>query len=391
MGERNLNFDLVIPRKDTRSLKYDFAEKRGMPKDILPLWVADMDFQTSSYIQDALIGQVNHGIFGYSEATDTYFEAVRKWVKKHYEWDVDQSWLIKTPGIVFALSLAVKAFTQEGEGVLIQQPVYYPFAEIISDNKRKLVINNLYLGDDLLYHVDFEDFEQKIISDKVKIFILCNPHNPVGRVWTIEELTRMGDICLKHQVLVLSDEIHADFIFAGKHQVFANIKKEYEEISITCHSPSKTFNLAGLQASNIWIINQNLRRKFRKEFRASGYSQLNVLGLIAAEVAYQDGEEWYQGLMKYLKDNITYVTEYLEKNLPQVKPIKHQGTYLLWLDFRGLGLSTDELNHQIIQKAKLWLDGGEMFGEAGAGFQRINVACPRSNLEQAMERLRAVL
>ena len=391
MSEKNLNFDQVIERRGTRSIKYDFAQKRGVPDDVLPLWVADMDFQTSSYIQEALIKQVEHGIFGYSDATDSYFAAVKGWVNTHYGWDAEEQWLVKTPGIVFALAVAVRAFTEKGDAVLIQQPVYYPFSQIVEENERTLVVNNLKLGKDSRYEMDFEDFEQKIVENQVKAFILCNPHNPVGRVWTKEELCKVGDICLKHGVLVLSDEIHADFIFKGMHQVFSSLKKEYEDICIICHSPSKTFNLAGLQASNIWIINQNLRRKFRKELYASGYSQLNVLGLIAAEEAYQNGEEWYQAMMKYVSANIDYVKQFLSEELPEIQVMPHEGTYLLWLDFGKLGWSQKDLNHFITYKAKLWLDGGDMFGEAGNGFQRINVACPRSTLTKALFRLKEAM
>ena len=279
MAERNLDFDRIVDRRNTKSLKYDFAEKRGMPKDLLPLWVADMDFKTSSYVQDALAKQVEHGIFGYSDTLTPYFEIVRSWMKRHHDWDVEEDWLVKTPGIVFALAMAVRAFTEPGDAVLIQQPVYYPFSEVISDNGRKIVSSDLYAGEDNRYHIDFEDFEQKIRDERVKLFFLCNPHNPVARVWTREELTRMGEICQKYQVKVVSDEIHADFVFKGKHQVFAAISKEFADFTITCTSPSKTFNLAGLQISNIFISNPQICETFKQEINRAGYSQLNVAGL----------------------------------------------------------------------------------------------------------------
>ena len=231
MSERNLDFDKVIDRRNTRCLKYDFAKRRGMPEDVLPLWVADMDFATSSYIEDALIERAKHGIFGYSEVQTPYFEILENWLKKHHNWDVQEKWLIKTPGVVFALAMAVKAYTEIDEGILIQAPVYYPFYEVIRDNGRKIVENELYLGDDNRYHIDFEDFEDKIISEKVRLFILCSPHNPVGRVWTAEELVKLGDICVKHGVIVVSDEIHADFVFKGRHHVFASLKKKNLRIS----------------------------------------------------------------------------------------------------------------------------------------------------------------
>lgn len=388
MQEKNLEFNRVIDRSNTKCLKYDFAENRGMHKDILPLWIADMDFKTSSFIQNALENHINNGIFGYSEAQDEYFEILKKWMKDHYDWDVDKRWLLKTPGIVFALAMAVKALTEVGDGVLIQLPVYYPFREVIEANERKVVSNTLFLGEDNRYHIDFEDFEKKIIDEKIKLYFLCNPHNPVGRVWSRDELIRIGDICYKHHVYVISDEIHADFVFEGKHHVFANLKEKFNEISITCTSPSKTFNLAGLQISNIFIANSEIKKMFNKQIYAAGYSQLNVMGIIACEAAYKYGETWYKAMHKYVYDNIKYTKIFLEKNIPSVTMLNHEGTYLIWLDFRKLGLSADGLENLIINKAKLWLDSGTMFGESGVGFQRINVACPRIVLEEALERLK---
>ena len=391
MAERNLDFDKIIDRRNTRCLKYDFAKRRGLPDDVLPLWVADMDFETSSYIEDALIERAKHGIFGYSEVQAPYFEILRDWMKKHHDWNIQEKWLVKTPGVVFALAMAVKAYTNPGDSVLLQLPVYYPFSEVIEDNGRKVVSNTLYLGDDNRYHIDFEDFEQKIIDEKIKLFFLCNPHNPVGRVWTESELIRLGDICVKHGVIVVSDEIHHDFIFHGRHQVFANLKKEFENISVTCTSPSKTFNLASMLISNIFIPNAELRSKFRKEVDASGISQLSVMGLVACEAAYSKGEQWYQAMLAYVSDNIRFVKQYVEENLPDVTMIDTEGTYLVWLDFRKTGLSVSELENLIIHKAKLWLDSGKIFGKCGEGFQRINVACPRCVLKEALDRIRAVL
>lgn len=391
MAERNLEFDKIVNRKNTRCLKYDFAQRRGMPEDVLPLWVADMDFKTSSYIEDALIERAKHGIFGYSEVQTQYFEIVRNWMKNHHNWDVQEKWLVKTPGVVFALAMTVKAYTKPGDSVLLQLPVYYPFSEVIEDNDRKVVSNDLYLGDDNRYHIDFENFEQKIIDEKIKLFFLCNPHNPVGRVWTESELMRIGDICVKHGVIVVSDEIHQDFVFHGKHQVFANLKKEFEGISITCTSPSKTFNLAGLMMSNIFIPNQELKRKFRKELDAAGTSQLGVMGLVACEAAYSKGEQWYRAMLDYVSENIRFVKQYVKENLPDVTMIDTEGTYLVWLDFRKTGLSVSELENLIIHKAKLWLDSGKIFGKCGEGFQRINAACPKSVLKEALDRIKAAL
>lgn len=391
MAERNLDFDKVIERRGTDCIKYDSAAQSNMPADVLPLWVADMDFETSSYVVDALADRLRHGIFGYTETGERFFDAVKGWMVRHHDWEVHKDWLVKTPGVVFALAMAVRAYTEPGDGVLIQQPVYYPFAGVIRDNGRRVVSNHLFLGEDNRYHMDLDDFERKIVEEKIKLFFLCNPHNPVGRVWSREELCRLGDICVRHHVIVASDEIHADFVFRGKHQVFANLKKEYETISITCTAPSKTFNLAGLAMSNIFIPDEKLREKFCAQMNSAGVGQIGLMGLIACEAAYEKGEEWYQAMVKYVADNIAYTRKYVEENLPGVRMVEHEGTYLVWLDFRGTGLDEQALEHKIIHEAKLWLDGGAMFGEGGSGFQRVNVACPRKILTEALDRLKAVL
>lgn len=391
MAERNLDFDRIIDRKNTRCLKYDFAVKRGMPEDVLPLWVADMDFETSSYIEDALTERVKEGIFGYSDVQTPYFEIIRDWMIRHHDWEPQEKWLIKTPGVVFALAMAVKAYTDPGDKVLLQQPVYYPFSEVITDNGREVVSNDLVLTEDGTYKIDFADFEQKIIANGIKLFLLCSPHNPVGRVWTKEKLEKIGDICVKHGVTVVSDEIHNDFIWEGTHTVFAGIKKEFADISVTCTSPSKTFNLASMLISNIFIPNQILRRKFCKEMDRAGISQLSVLGLVATEAAYAHGDEWYAAMKNYVRDNIAFARAYVEENLPGVRMIDTQGTYLIWLDFRQTGLTVEQLDHKIIYEAGLWLDSGKIFGKTGEGFERINVACPRAVLQEALDRIRGIL
>ena len=381
------NFDKIISRKGTDSLKYDFAKKRGMPKDILPMWVADMDFRAPDAVSKRLIELGNHGIYGYSESGESYFNAVANWMQTYHNWTVKEEWLVKTPGIVFALAMAIRALTKEGEAVLIQQPVYYPFSEMVLSNNRKLISNDL-VYENGKYTIDFEEFECKIIENQVKLFILCNPHNPVGRVWTKEELIKLGDICLKHHVMVVSDEIHQDFIYEGyKHEVFMNLKKEYEDITITCTAPSKTFNLAGLQISNIFIANSEIRRKIKEEITKAGYSQLNIAGIVACEAAYTGGRDWLEALKSYLTDNLNYLRDFLVRYIPQIKLIEPEGTYLVWIDFRELGLNEQERQELIINKANLWLDSGAMFGSSGEGFERINIACPRSILQQALEQL----
>ena len=391
MPERNLDFDSIIDRRGTDCLKYDFAKRRGMPEDVLPLWVADMDFRTSSYVEDAVIERTKHGIFGYSEVQEEYFDAVAGWMLRHHGWRVEPGWLVKTPGVVFALAMAVKAFTGEGDSVLIQQPVYYPFKEVIEDNGRKVVSNDLYLGEDNRYHIDIVDFEKKIVEHGIRLFLLCSPHNPSGRVFTRDELTAMGDICLKHGVLVVSDEIHNDFVFEGEHTVFTSIKKEYEDISVVCTSPSKTFNLASMLISNIFIPNRRLRHAFRHEMDAAGISQLSVLGLTATKAAYEKGDEWYENMLSYVKENINFTKKYVLENMPGVKVVEGEGTYLLWLDFGGTGIDGEELDRRIIYDARLWLDSGKIFGSSGEGFQRINVAAPRQIVRECLERIKNIL
>ena len=385
------DFDQIIDRRGTSCLKYDFAVERGKREDVLPLWVADMDFRVAEPILKRLHACVDHGIFGYSEAKDDYFQAVAGWYREHFDWEVKRNWLVKTPGVVFALAMSVKAYTEPGDSVLIQLPVYYPFSEVIRDNGRKVVSNDLVLSEDGRYHIDFDDFEKKIVENNIKLFFLCNPHNPVGRVWTLEELKRIGNICLEHGVTVVSDEIHNDFILKGEHHVFAGIDERFADISVTCTSASKTFNIASMMISNIFIPGEALRRKFRRQLDAAGVSQLGILGLEATRAAYEHGEEWYQAMLSYVKANVEFAREYIKDNLKNVKLMDIEGTYLIWLDFRETGLTAKELDDLIINKAKLWLDSGRIFGKVGEGFQRINVACPRTTLKEALDRIKISL
>lgn len=383
----HLDFDRIIDRKNTNSLKYDFAAKRGKPPGLLPLWVADMDFQTCPEVIEALKRAAEHGIFGYSESREAYFNALHRWYLEHFGWATQPSWLVKTPGVVYAIATAVRAYTQAGDAVLIQQPVYYPFSSAVLDNGRKLV-NNPLVYENGAYRIDFADFEAKIVENRVKLFVFCSPHNPVGRVWTREELEKVGEICLKHNVLVVSDEIHADFVYEGhRHLVFAGISPAFSDITITCTAPSKTFNLAGLQVSNIFISNQALRRRFRAEIGRSGYSQLNTLGLVACQAAYEHGEEWLRQLRVYLEGNLALIRDFLAHRLDTVRLVEPQGTYLAWLDFKALGLTEEQREDLIVNGAKLWLDSGVMFGQDGEGFERLNFACPRAVLEKALTQL----
>ncbi|MCD7725172.1 MAG: pyridoxal phosphate-dependent aminotransferase [Clostridiales bacterium] len=381
------DFDEKIDRRNTDCLKYDFAAERGKPYDALPLWVADMDFRTAPGIIERVAADAVFGIYGYTESKDDYFQAVANWYQTYFDWTVEKQWLVKTPGVVFAIGMAVQALTKEGDAVMIQQPVYYPFSEVIRDNNRRLINNALVLRDGH-YEIDFEDFERKIREEKVKLFVLCSPHNPVGRVWTKEELLRLGNICGEYGVKVVSDEIHSDFVYEGrKHYVFSTVAPDFGEFSVICTAPSKTFNMAGLQVSNIFIPNAQIRKAFLKQMSAAGYSQINMIGLHACKAAYETGREWLEELKKYLKGNLDFVKDYLENNLPQVRLIEPEGTYLIWLDFRGLGLTEAQRKHLILHEAGLWLDSGVMFGKEGEGFERVNIACPRAVLEEACKRL----
>ena len=411
------NFDKITNRKGTNCLKYDFAVERGKPADVLPLWVADMDFPVSEEISKSLHAAVEHGIYGYTQPKDAYYNAVMNWMERKHNWKTKREWIVKTPGVVFALGAAVKAFTDPGDAILIQNPVYYPFTNIIRDNNRKVVDNTLVYHpvtertvvpvttDDAseqqinnvgtvspAYQIDFEDFERKIEQEHVKLFILCNPHNPVGRVWTVEELQKLGEICLRHHVIVVSDEIHNDFVYPGyEHTVFANVDPRFAEFTLTCTSPSKTFNLAGLQISNIFIPNENLRKAFKTEIDRTGYDEPNALGVVACEAAYRAGEDWLEQLRAYLLKNLNFLRDFLQEKIPQIHLVEPEGTYLVWLDCSELGITGKELDQFIVDKAGLWLDGGSMFGPSGAAFQRVNIACPQATLELALNKLKAAV
>jgi len=381
------NFDAVIERKNTGSIKYD-PVSRGKPIDVLPMWVADMEFQTPLCVQNALVSRSQHGIFGYSEPDASYYSAVQNWYKNRFEWNTEREWLLITPGVVNALYIAVRAFTKPGDAVLIQQPVYYPFSSAAQKTGRELLVNELVYKDGS-YIIDFEDFENK--AKNAKLFILCSPHNPAGRVWTKEELLRMGEICLRCGVTVISDEIHQDIVFSpNKHLVFAGLDERFADITVTCTSPSKSFNLAGLNHANIFISGRKLRDLFRQEYAACGLSQPNIMGLISCEAAYTGGAQWLDELIYYLSGNMSLLDNFLQKNITEIKLVKPEGTYLVWLDCLGLGLTSNDLDAAITEKCKLWLNDGRMFGKGGSGFQRMNIACPRSVLENALDRLREV-
>lgn len=383
-----MNFNEDINRYNTNSLKFDFKEERNKPNDVFPMWVADMDFKCCDEILNDLRKKIDHGIFGYSKNDKEYFIAVSNWYKNNFDISLEEDWLITTPGVVFALATAVKVLTDINDYVLINNPVYYPFSEVIIDNKRKVISSDLIFKNDH-YEIDFFDLENKIKKHNIKLYLLCSPHNPVGRVWTKDELDKLIDICKRNNVFIVSDEIHSDFIWNSHHTCLLKYS-EYKNNIILCTAPTKTFNLAGLQVSNIFIPNESIRNKFQQEIWSTGYSNLNIMALVACKSAYEKGGKWLKELKKYLFENIEFVNEFLKEKLPKIKLIYPEGTYLLWLDFNNLNLTEEKIDDLIINEAKLWLDNGRMFGESGKGFQRINIALPREKLKEALLRLEQV-
>jgi cystathionine beta-lyase len=380
------NFDEIIDRRNTNCIKYDFSKERGMPDGLLPMWVADMDFRTPPTVIDRLVETAKHGIFGYTDVKEDYHKALFSWFSQRLNFQPRRDWTLKVPGVVFALAMCIRAFTKPGDPVIIQSPVYYPFSGCIKENGRQLVDNPLRY-DQGRYFMDFEDLEKKLISEKARLLLLCSPHNPVSRVWTSDELSELGRICLKHNCLVVSDEIHCDFIFNGrKHHVFATVDPAFADNTVILTAPSKTFNLAGLHIANAFIPNPELKKLLKAEISRSGTSQLNTMGLAGCQAAYETGEQWLDALLAYLETNISLTKTFFQQKLPQLHLVEPEGTYLLWIDCQKMG-SEQKINELIIQKARLWLDPGTMFGKSGAGFQRLNMACPKTVLLEALERL----
>ena len=385
------DFNTITDRHNTNSIKTDLAVLRGKPEDALPLWVADMDFPTAPCILEALHKKVDHGIFGYSCIDQNYFESVKNWMKTEHNFKIERKWIVTTPGVVFAIACAIKAFTKENEAVIIQTPVYYPFKNMIDLNNRKCVTSSL-IEKNGKYQIDFEDFENKIKQNNVRLFILCSPHNPVGRVWTKDELSRLTEICKKHNVIIFADEIHNDFILPGHtHTVFSTISQYAAQNSIVTTSASKTFNIAGLQFSTNFIQNPVLKKKFHDERDKTGYDEPSIMGLVATQAAYQNGKSWLTALKNHLQENLDFLRNWLKTNLPKVRLIEPEGTFLLWLDFSAYNFSDKELDEIIVHKAKVWLDRGTMFGSEGNNFQRINIATPRPLLQEALERIKNAL
>ena len=382
------NFDKVIDRTGTLAVKYDLAAERNKPTDAISLWVADMDFPAAPCILKALEERVQHGVFGYSKPDSRYYTALKNWFKTRHNYEIKDEWVVNTPGVVFAIATAIRALTKEGDGVLIQKPVYYPFFQTIAALGRRVVNNPLVMRIGH-YEIDFDDFEKKIESENVKLFVFCSPHNPGGRVWSRQELEEVSRICLKHGVIVVSDEIHSDITFGNnRHTVYATLSDEAAENSIVCTSPSKTFNLAGLQFSNIIIKNEKIRKAVEREIDKTGYCEPTLMGIIAATAAYTDGAEWFDAVKDYIHQNIVFITEYLGVNCPKIKVLEPEGTYLVWLDFSAFeSLSDRQISDKMLYGAKVWLDDGTLFGREGEKYQRINAATPRPILKEALERI----
>ena len=381
------NFDEVVNRKGTNSVKWDNLKEIYGREDILPLWIADMDFKAPEPVLKALQDKLNHGVFGYNIKSDSLYESIINWVKKRYNWDIKKEWILFTPGVVVALNIAVHEFVQEGEQVVIQPPVYPPFFRVLDNNNVVPNLNPLIHNGDK-FVIDYEGLE-KSLNNNTKAIILCNPHNPVGRVWTKEELSKLGGICLKNNLIIISDEIHGDLTYEGyKATPMASISHELEQNTITFIAPSKTFNIAGLATSIAIIPNENLRKVFERGVEKQEIGKITTFGGTALEAAYTSGEEWLDQAMEYIEANADYTIDYINKNIPEIKVEKPEGTYLLWLDFKSLNKTEEEIHNALVNVGKVGLNDGKSYGEEGIGFFRINVACPRATLEEGLKRIK---
>ena len=385
----NYNFDEIIDRGGNRSAKYDERAKKFGTADVIPLWVADMDFRTAQPIIDACVAKAQEGIWGYTTRPDSYFQAVQQWEMRRKGWTPDTSLMSWSLGVVPSLSAIVKLFSNDGDKILIQTPVYMEFYDVTETWGREVVENRLVERDGK-WDIDFDDFAEKV--KQCKLFLLCNPQNPVGRVWEPEELRKMAELCLESGTLVVSDEIHSDLIFHGKrHTPMASLSPEIAANTITCLSATKTFNLAGLQASTTIFPDREKKAVFEEFWGHMDIRRNNAFSSVAMEAAYREGEEWLEQLLRYISGNFDYVRDFCEENVPQIKPNLPDATYLMWLDCRDLGMTDEELRDFFIHKAGLGLNEGNAFGRSLTGFMRLNAACPRSTLERAMGRLKAAV
>lgn len=388
----NIDFNKLIDRTNRGARKVDYPLLCGEPKDTIQMWIADMDFETAPCVKDALKDLVDYGVFGYTDFDKKYFDTVISWFKKRYDYELKSEEIVRTPGVIFALAMAVKAFSEENESVLIFNPEYVAFREVTVLNNRKVVESNLKIENNK-YYIDFEDLEKKIKDNKVKILMFCNPFNPCGRVWTKDELIKVAKLCVDNKVIIVSDEIHMDFVWGdNRHIIFLDALKDdktlYEnasKLTIINTSASKTFNLAGLQVANTIIKDKSLREKLEAEIGKTGYHRISQTAQVALMAAYTDlGYEWVCELKKYIYENILYVKDYIKKNIPKLEVIDTEGTYLMWIDFRNFSLTDAELQKKLINEAKVHLDNGLKFGSLGDGFMRMNVATSRSNVEKAL-------
>jgi cystathionine beta-lyase len=387
MQSNNYNFDEIIDRKNTHSVKWDRTNKIFQKTDLLPMWVADMDFMSPPPIKEAIIQRAQHGVFGYTFLSSKYYEAVINWFQKRHNWNIEKEWVYTTPGVLPGISFAIQEFSDLGDKIIVQNPVYTPFYSIIKNNRRKRLLNSLKLSNGQ-YKMDLTDLRRKMKKAGVKIIILCNPHNPTGRVWTKDELIAFGEICLENHILVISDEIHCDLIYPDHNFTpFASISPEFAQNSIICNSPSKTFNIPSLKIANIIISNPELQTRFNKVRIRNHITEPNCFASAVVEAAYNKCEDWLEQLILYLKENLEFLKRFFDKNLPQIKIIEPEGTYLVWLDFNGLGLESKELTKLLFEEAKVALWEGYFFGKGGDGFERINIACPRLILSEGLNRI----
>lgn len=377
------NFDKIVNRKNTDCIKWD----SGTPEDTLPMFIADMDFEVLPEIVEALQKRVDQHIYGYTMLTDDYKNAVVNWMKTRHDWEIQKEWIVPIFGVVPALNASVQAFTQPDDAVLVTPPVYGPFYGAVQNNGRRLVKSHL-INTNGYYTIDFKDFEEKIVNENVKMFILCNPHNPVGRVWTKEELTQIVDICVKHDVMIVSDEIHHDFVYQpNQHVATATINKVAAKNIITCTAPSKTFNLAGLQTSNIIIEDDEVRAKFNGILSRLGVHGVNMMGASSCQAAYEHGALWVDEMVAYLSETMDWAYDFVTKRIPKVTMTKPEGLYLAWFDFTGLGMTNEEVETFLNEKVKVKPNAGTFFGKEGECFARINFGCPRCYVEEFLNRL----
>lgn len=379
------DFDKQIDRSETSSIKYDLRKTIFGSEEVLPMWVADMDFETPDFIREAVKARAEHPIYGYTFRSDNYFQANIDWFKKQYNWEVEKDWIVFSPGIVPALNMAVLALTNKGDKIIVQPPVYFPFFTAVSSHNRELVYNEL-IREEGTYRMNFDQLEEQAAD--ARMLILCNPHNPVGRSWRREELDKLADICVRHNLLVISDEIHSDLVLLGhKHTPLACVHPGLKSSLLTMHAASKTFNLAGLATSSVIIEDETLRNQFKQFVDFLHVGMGNLFGAVATEAAFRDGEAWHKQMLRYVSENVNYFTDQLSAKLPQLKVFKPEATYMVWLDFNAFGMDDEALKSYIIKEAGLGLNAGIDFGSGGSGFMRINLACPRQTVELAVERL----